>query len=185
MDYSQPDFYRFSQDSLLLVNKALEEMPDAKRVLDLGCGCGVIGIELANKLDHIEKLDLIEYQADFLSYIELNLENLLHKTIPTQLYQNSFYEFKSSTQYDLIVGNLPYFMPHQSRPSPDKRKNTCRQWEVGSVKDVVRILDSNLTSDGKSLLIINDELLHELDTYQWVTLEKLKNVTLISVNKVK
>jgi tRNA1(Val) A37 N6-methylase TrmN6 len=49
-DYSQPDYYRFNSDSITLVNYLLKSMGPTESILDLGAGCGIIGIELARYL---------------------------------------------------------------------------------------------------------------------------------------
>ena len=50
-DYAQPDYYRFSQDSLDLVKFALDNYSFRKQdqVIDICAGCGVVGMELLLK----------------------------------------------------------------------------------------------------------------------------------------
>ena len=76
MDYVQPDFYRFNEDSLKLVTRVESTLSKASHVLDVGAGCGIIGIELALRIN-IGELHLLEVQQDFLPFIETNLNSFV------------------------------------------------------------------------------------------------------------
>src|SRR4051812_43029170 len=117
-DYSQPDFYRFNEDSLKLVNWILEKKLNAKAILDLGAGCGIIGIELANRM-HADSLTMVELQADYKAHLEKNIDLILDKKIIPHISIQSFKKWTPNQLYDLIVCNPPYFLPGHGEVSKD------------------------------------------------------------------
>lgn len=85
IDYSQPDFYRFNEDSTKLVafiQNHLKKTPQS--IIDLGAGCGVIGIEL-KKLYHEAYLTLVEGQSEFLPYLKAILSYLKLRPVSSML----------------------------------------------------------------------------------------------------
>jgi len=82
LNYSQPEEYHFSHDSIFLSRHVFEIIKSQglhyNRILDLCAGCGVIGIDL---LFHINKeklklpleLDFIEIQNIYFPHFQKNL----------------------------------------------------------------------------------------------------------------
>src|SRR5258708_4421753 len=109
-DYSQPEFYKFNEDSIKLVRRVTEKVKAAEHILDLGAGSGIIGIELANYF-HPESLTLVEVQKDYLPHLELNLKFQLKSKTDFFVELSSFGHWSPQKKYDLIVCNPPYFLP--------------------------------------------------------------------------
>ena len=122
MDYHQPRFYHFSEDSIWLSKKASELSPNACSVLDIGCGSGVVGIETLNRLKSPKELILLEPQVEFLEYIQNNLE-FIERNIEVEIVNQTLERFNPGRKYDLIVSNPPYFNPKES--SPEDVPFTC------------------------------------------------------------
>ena len=80
LDYKQPDFYHFSEDSTRLVAIATEHVPNAHRTLDLCAGSGIIGIEYAlrNTVSEIHFSELQKEFRDSLSFNQKFLKNILN-----------------------------------------------------------------------------------------------------------
>jgi len=77
-DYESPDFYAFSADSILLAKTGIADILTTKisgNVLDLGAGCGVVGIEFLNFSPKKQSWNLscCEMQTDFRPYLLGNL----------------------------------------------------------------------------------------------------------------
>src|SRR5690606_16988297 len=99
VDYSQPLFYRFNSDSLQLVNFILKKECQFKSILDLGAGCGIIGIELAKALGP-KVVTLVEMQEDYSVHIETNLKLFLPQAVESQVYYKSFGEWVPDQKYE-------------------------------------------------------------------------------------
>lgn len=155
-DYQQPHFYRFNQDSLLLVKWILKKEIRPQHILDLGAGSGIIGIELANALAP-ETLTLLELQQDYLPYLESNLLNMKQGEYAASIQIKSFGEWKSKMTYDLIVANPPYYLPGHGEASQDPRKGMARSFIVDDWSVLLQRIREGLTADGTGYLVIKNE----------------------------
>ncbi len=132
-DYIQPQFYRFNEDSLLLVKEVAHKHPKAESILDIGAGSGVIGIELAMRLK-IPVVHFVELQEEWKDSLETNI----HKFLPglkAKIYWTRISSWEPERKYDLIVSNPPYYLPRSGKLSPDPIRAKCRSflednWEI-------------------------------------------------------
>lgn len=86
----------------LIVNA---DFPTPARVLDLGCGSGVLGITIAKALvTKCEQLVLADLSTDALSLAKENAEAL---EVDAELIETDLFSSITGT-FDLIVANLPY-----------------------------------------------------------------------------
>lgn len=137
-DYSQPDFYRFNQDSLQLVNWILQRNESVESILDFGAGSGIIGIELARVLKP-KKLTLVEIQDSYFSHLNANTSKYLsHETI-IDIQIKSFAEFESA-KFELIVCNPPYYLPGKGELPQNPERAIARSF----IKDSWEILLSKI-----------------------------------------
>lgn len=90
----------------------IEEKPKFK-ILDMGCGSGIIGITLAAELGPRAEVTCADISEEALSLAKENSELLGVKNV-TFLSSNLFSKVEEC--YDLIVANLPY-VPEVDRPS--------------------------------------------------------------------
>lgn len=155
-DYLQPDFYRFNEDSLKLVNWVAAKNPACSNVLDLGAGSGVIGIELANRL-RIPRLTLVEVQADFIPVIETNLQQQLKVPADVELIHQSFGEWKPRYYYDLIVCNPPYYLKDHGEPSTDVRKNIARSFVMDDWNILLKLIAKILSPEGRAFFVVKND----------------------------
>lgn len=138
MDYLQPKFYRFSEDSLWLANVASSSVKRAPlTLLDIGAGSGVVGIEAANRIPSVKLLTLLEPQKEFLPYLSAN-EQMLEGSLRVEVKRSRVEDFKSPEPYDLVLSNPPYFNLDSARKSPDKNKAMCRSFIESSLVEFVR-----------------------------------------------
>jgi tRNA1(Val) A37 N6-methylase TrmN6 len=141
IEYSQPEEYRFSLDSVEAPWRIAQHLLDGGReaiaVLDLCAGVGVMGIELAAFLPQDFSIDFVEVQSVYRSFFETNFERLRERDrangVSRQLrarWLEMNYEGLLSEEfherYDLILSNPPYFRAEQGKLSPSEFKNRCR-----------------------------------------------------------
>ncbi len=93
-----------------LVEKALEyiqqiwEKDFPLHILDLGCGSGVIGLTLQDKLPS-STVELLDISEKALNVAKKNSETL---QIPVLFHQGDFLENLESSPFDIIISNPPY-----------------------------------------------------------------------------
>jgi tRNA1(Val) A37 N6-methylase TrmN6 len=125
-DYKQPDFYHFTQDSIDLVKHALEfsEDIDNLNIIDIGCGCGIVGLEFLKHYHGQAQLDLVEIQPEFYKVIEENI-NASEKSEQIQLIKESFVGYNPGKKYDLVVSNPPYYVTGTAKQTKSDLKKGC------------------------------------------------------------
>lgn len=139
-----------SQAAFDLQSAALE-LPFAQppRVLDLGSGCGIVGIMLA--------LQRPEWQVEGLEIQpglhELALSNASLCGVSICFRQSDLRGFTSSQPYDLILANPPWQKSGSGRLSPHQSRNLSRFELLCTLSDVLDCLNRNLTPQGTALLI--------------------------------
>lgn len=97
-------------DGVLLGAWAVVEQ--ARRILDIGCGSGLIALMLAQRTPAEVKIDAVEIDSNAASQAN---ENVLLSpwSQKIQVYHQDIHEFaqQHADGYDLIVSNPPYFEP--------------------------------------------------------------------------
>ena len=150
-DYLQPEFYRFNEDSLKLVEHVVASGIQPRNLLDIGAGCGVIGIELARKLKTSEA-HFLELQIEWSPVLDKNI-SLFLSSVQTQVFWGSLGSWVPEVSYDLIVSNPPYFLPGNGVLSPDPVRAKCRSF----VTDGWRVLGEKarraLAPGGKAFFV--------------------------------
>ena len=145
--------YRYNSDSLLLSAFILEDRLSKTTLLDVGSGCGIIGILLKNSYADL-KLSLLEIQEENITLIR---ENLRQNALEAEIFHNDFKEFKSKIKFDYIVCNPPF---------KSVSKNAC----FLPLEDLVRGVNSLLTPRGSFYFCYEALALSEI----CVLLEKYK-----------
>ncbi len=118
-------------DSVLL--GCMVNVSNPKRILDIGTGCGIIALILAQQFPNAT-IDAIDIDEGSISDAKQNFERSLWSNILTP-HLSSLQEWDKDCQYDLIVSNPPYFVNTLRCPS-DKR-NMARHNDTLSFEDLI------------------------------------------------
>ncbi|WP_201353124.1 tRNA1(Val) (adenine(37)-N6)-methyltransferase [Hydrogenimonas urashimensis] len=117
--YQPEEGYRFNSDSMFLYDFISSFAPRGK-VLDVGCGVGVIGLLLAR--DFPIELTMVEKQEMMAKLAEKNINA---NRVEAELVRSDFLDFDSKKRFDLIVSNPPFYHPKVIR-SDDEHMQICR-----------------------------------------------------------
>nr|WP_320012690.1 methyltransferase [uncultured Desulfobulbus sp.] len=166
LDCVQPaQGYRFSLDAVLAA-QFVHPLP-GQQVLDLGCGCGIIGLILA-------------YRVPNISVFALELQPQLADCCQTNIMTNGFADrmeliegdvtrFRTTLQpefVDLVVCNPPYGSPHGGRINKHHQAATARHELSGSLDDFIKAAAYAVRNRGKVVFIYparrGASLLHSL-----------------------
>ena len=131
------DGYRFSVDAVLAAHFATPKA--GQRVLDLGCGCGVIGLILAYRYPHITVCSL-ELQEQLAALTEENSarNGLSDRMRVIRGDVRTIGELLAPETVDLVVCNPPYRKKASGRINQDDQAACARHELTAAVEDFVR-----------------------------------------------
>lgn len=102
--YQPESGYCYNSDSIFLYDFINRFKPKG-RVLDVGAGCGIVGLLVARDNEKVS-LEAVEKQAAFAEYARINARvNKIEYT----LYESDFLDFECEEKYDFIISNPPFY----------------------------------------------------------------------------
>ena len=145
--------FRVGTDGVLL--GALATCAEARSILEVGSGTGVVSLMLAQR-NGIAKITALDID---INAVELSAKNFQLSPFSTRLEAKvqDFKAFKGLEKYDLIVSNPPYF------PENDSEKDrTARQRIHLNFFELFQGAKSNLSVEGRLCLIVPFESKEEI-----------------------
>jgi tRNA1Val (adenine37-N6)-methyltransferase len=132
---------------------ALAGAIEAKHILDIGTGTGVIALMLAQRFNHA-KIDAVEIDTDAAQTAGRNFNNspFANKLALYALGFEPFFEQYPEKKYDLIVSNPPFHL--NSLTSTGVKKNLARHTDADFFERLVKAISQHLTENGECLLIL-------------------------------
>jgi tRNA1Val (adenine37-N6)-methyltransferase len=141
-----------------LVQPITKQLENVKNILDVGTGCGVIGLMLAQNYPNAKITGLdIDQQA-----VIQAKSNFEHANFPNQfeaLHQN-FIEYNPFQKFDLIVSNPPYF--NTKMPSVDTQRSLARHEKSMSLQELINHSAELITENGELWIILPSERTEQL-----------------------
>ncbi|WP_272698674.1 tRNA1(Val) (adenine(37)-N6)-methyltransferase [Desulfovibrio sp. Fe33] len=150
--------YRFSMDSLLLA--CFAHVNRGQAGLDLGCGCGVVGLGV-----------LLRQPGATITGVELNplaakaaRENAanLHLAEKMEIEQGDVSDWRPDKVVDFVVANPPYRKLGKGRESRGEERKTARFEAAGSFYGFARCASVALKTRGRFAFVHLPERLPEL-----------------------
>lgn len=168
--YSQPDEYRFSHDSVFLAQFVFDRvkgrLSPEYAVLDLCAGCGIVGLDF---MFHSQKelgfvpgqFDFLEVQEIYRSHFDQNVNRLGEVDSKMRFLNANYSDLLNAhaSQYDLILCNPPYFLKNEGTLSPSDFKNRCRFFIDSDIETLVRSITYVLKPGGEAYLLLREEKL--------------------------
>jgi len=102
--YQPQNGYCYNSDSLFLYD-FINRLQPKGTVLDVGAGCGVVGLLVARDNPQV-KLEAVEKQKDFIHYARTNARV---NAIAYTLYEGDFLSLDIQHKYDYIISNPPFY----------------------------------------------------------------------------
>lgn len=186
--YSQPDEYHFSLDSIEMAWEVAQELKrrisedDKKeigksfrnlkdrvqdwRALDLCAGCGVIGFEMNFHLPEIRNIEFVEVQEIYKPHFEANrakVQNEGNFRFLSFNYERLSQSEEFRNRYDLIVCNPPYFKLDHGKLSPSEFKNRCRFFIDSTFEKLIHAIEASLAESGEAFMLLRDLEEHGCD----------------------
>ncbi|MEQ9592073.1 MAG: methyltransferase [Cyclobacteriaceae bacterium] len=136
-------------DAILL--GAWASIAEAKRILDIGTGSGVIALMLAQRSD--SNVSIVGIEPDLSSFIQASENfNASHWSSRLQLMNIRLQDLKDDDKFDLIVSNPPFFSSGL-KPPVDQRKS-ARHTHALSHEELVLISSRLLRPGGRLSLVL-------------------------------
>ncbi|MWN31121.1 MULTISPECIES: tRNA1(Val) (adenine(37)-N6)-methyltransferase [unclassified Gilliamella] len=133
---------------------------EPKKVLDIGCGCGVIGLMLAQRLEYYScQIDAIDIDAQAVMQCQQNSVQsglTLINAIHTDIKQFSPID---EVGYDLIVTNPPYFEP--AVDCRNSQRQLARYTESLNYQQLIDSVRRLLNPEGLFCLVLPYHLSHQ------------------------
>ncbi len=152
---------KINTDGVLL--GAMAEAEQAKTILDIGTGTGVIALMLAQRYgDAI--IDAIEIDSSAAATADRNFKNsIFHERL--NIYRADIFEFDEHVErkYDLIVSNPPFYV--DSLKSPGLKTNLAKHTDTAFLERLISKISMSLSPPGKSWLVLPMSLRNRIIEY--------------------
>lgn len=166
LNYSQPEAYHFSHDSVFLARTVFEQVAHRVRpdltMLDLCAGCGIVGMDF---LFHCRwelnvtpsRCDFVEVQQEYAEHFLENVKCLNETSCALNFIAENYSsliqdQFKG--KYDLILCNPPYFRLGQGKLSPSIFKNRCRFFMDSDFATLLTVIVHLLKPGGEAYVLL-------------------------------
>jgi len=128
--------YRFSLDPVLLTHFAT--LKPGERVLDMGCGCGVIALLLAHKVEDVEVVG-VEVQAQQADRARRSVRlNAFEERVRIETGDVRTWAHGQEARFDRVVCNPPFRATCGGRVSTGEERRVSRHEMHGTLRDFIR-----------------------------------------------
>jgi tRNA1Val (adenine37-N6)-methyltransferase len=141
--------HKVGTDGVLL--GAWVDIKNAKAILDIGTGTGLIAIMLAQRSAGMANITAVEFDSNAIKMSKRNMEESpFSKYI--QLTPSRLQEFKSNKLFDLVVCNPPYFL--NSLKPPTEHRHRQRHSDDLTFDEILTSITTLLSPSGKLGLVL-------------------------------
>lgn len=146
--------YRYNSDSLMLY-AFIKKL--SANVLDVGCGCGVLGLLLKRDFPEISlyMCDILEQNCD------LATKNAKENGIKAQIFALDFNDFDEKMRFDFIISNPPFYKENTLQ-SENLHKNFAKYSSNLSLKNFLNKASKILKPKGKLIFCYDARRINEV-----------------------
>ncbi len=126
----------------------------AKNILDIGTGTGILSLMMAQKSDAI--IQAVEINEIAAIEAEFNFKQSKW-TEQLSLFKGSIQDYassNSSTKFDLIITNPPYFVAGNQFEIEDEKRRTARHTNTLSFDELAKLMAELLHEDGTIAMVL-------------------------------
>lgn len=124
----------------------------SRRILDIGCGSGVLCAIAAQKND-TAKIIGVDVEIGAIKDAKVNVSSLPDSwSSRIDIVETRLQDFIPKKKFDLIISNPPFF--ENSQVSPDDARNYARHTNSLHYSDVFDFASKHLTGDGRINLVL-------------------------------
>ncbi len=138
---------KVSLDACLL--GALCQVENAKRILDIGTGTGLLALMAAQR--SYAHIDAVELDVAAAKQAQENVNDSPF-TSRVKVHQQNIKRYDASLGYDVILCNPPFFSQHLKGPNP--QRNQARHNDGLSFEDLSRCISQHLHTDGIAWILL-------------------------------
>ncbi|MCD4696593.1 MAG: methyltransferase [Bacteroidales bacterium] len=147
--YDRQSAMKLSTDAVLL--GAWTNISGSKRILDIGTGCGVIALMLAQRSKAL--IDAVDIHSPSITEATENFRMSLWESRLKSIHSDVLKFSETTThKYDLIVSNPPFFT--NSLKSPKESVNISKHNDVLSFDDLIKSVGNLLDQNGRFSVIL-------------------------------
>lgn len=151
--------FRFSTDALLLARFALDCAPRARRMADLGTGCGIIPLIWAQERPEARIVG-IEYQNEGAELaVESALQSGVNDRVAICCGDLRQWTVPAAERFDVVACNPPYFAPQSGAPAVPPARRLARGEETCTIADAAAAAARLLTGTGWFCIVHRTERL--------------------------
>ena len=140
--YQEKGGYCYNSDTLFLFDFVSKKEVKGE-VLDVGCGCGVLGLLIKEKFDI--SLTGVDIQPNNIFLSQINAKN---NNFEADFFEGDFLECEFKKKFDLIVSNPPFYRA-KSKQSPNISKKISRFNDSLPLREFIRKSNSLLKPRGE------------------------------------
>ena len=153
--------YRYNSDTLVLYDFIRSNLQNfSGRVLDVGAGCGILGLLLKRdyKNASLNSLDILQING------EISKFNAMQNGLEAEFINADFANFKDSEKFDLIISNPPFYHDG-TKQSEDEHIRVSRYASSLNLKDFIRGISLNLKPHKRAFFCYAPDDLGEIVSY--------------------
>ncbi len=135
-------------DSVLL--GAWMHVAGARRLLDIGCGCGLLALMAAQR-NETGRVVAVEIDTEAARQAKENIENSPWKE-RIEVMNTDICTFQSEEKFDVIFSNPPYFA--NALKCPNKQRSTARHTDTLDFDTLMQCAASLLSVDGEFSVVV-------------------------------
>jgi tRNA1Val (adenine37-N6)-methyltransferase len=130
---------------------AWTDVRQATQILDIGTGTGVIALMLAQRASESVTIDAVEIDDQAYADAQENIAaSPWHDRI--HLHHSAIQDLHTTTRFDLIISNPPYFQKSYKPPLP--QRITARHTQQLTFDEILLIAEKLLATNGRLNLIL-------------------------------
>jgi len=152
--------HRFSLDSILLAENIFPKKNN--RILDLGCGCGIISILLANKNPDITIVGIDIQESSILIAKQNVLKNKLKGKVNILCKDMRTIKGDTFKKFHKVVCNPPFRKKNSGRKNTSKTIAIAREEIFCTIDDIMKVSRKVLINLGELIVIYPAERIGEI-----------------------